>query len=394
MISAFVIYFFKRDKIAIELSMGAFFSLGIGPCTLFLLKGKKWNWLINLLPFMVITSVSLISYFLLPSFFRSYLVLIHDHILVVSALSCIFYGIYGYLYVIKNELSFINDSIIVTYIVLVFSCAFFFGVAFLEPNQVFDVDYIYMNYCLFFLGVVLANELKNTLGLKRQVEEVSLEFDSDIKSDEFLQFKQEERVSLINDLMVNYSYANTRTVKYLRRSVNQMHFISMNNLTEHISDKSSGSIEDLYCDKTEVLIETEELVSEENIVKDAYEEIVDSEEKIVELGRESIIRQKLFEDLIDTKLYLASNLTLAKLSEILQISKKELSEYFKNSNSLSYRQYLNRLKIEHAVTIIKERNKDTTVEELTVLCGFNTRLSFYRAFVHIYGFPPSALLNE
>nr|WP_255669548.1 AraC family transcriptional regulator [Myroides oncorhynchi] len=107
-----------------------------------------------------------------------------------------------------------------------------------------------------------------------------------------------------------------------------------------------------------------------------------------------VIRQKLFEQLIESKLYLNVDLTLQKLSEVLEIDKKELSEYFKESNSISFRQYINRLRVEYAVGLIKEKNKDVTVEELTSFCGFNNRLSFYRAFVQVYGFPPSALLSK
>ncbi|WP_413512168.1 helix-turn-helix domain-containing protein [Myroides odoratus] len=102
----------------------------------------------------------------------------------------------------------------------------------------------------------------------------------------------------------------------------------------------------------------------------------------------------LYKEVIDTKLFLQSNLTLTDLSNKIRTDKAKLIHYFKQSASLNFKQYINRLKIEYAITIIGEREKDITVEELTVICGFNTRLSFYRAFVYFYGFAPSALLED
>lgn len=102
----------------------------------------------------------------------------------------------------------------------------------------------------------------------------------------------------------------------------------------------------------------------------------------------------LYKEVIDTKLFLQSNLTLADLSDQINTDKNKLIHYFKQSASLNFKQYINRLKIEYAITVIEEREKDVTVEELTIICGFNTRLSFYRAFVYFYGFAPSALLED
>lgn len=108
----------------------------------------------------------------------------------------------------------------------------------------------------------------------------------------------------------------------------------------------------------------------------------------------TLVKQALFTKVIETGLFLDNNLTLFKVAELTQIDKNKLHDYFKKSESSSFKQYINRLKVEYAINVIREKEKDITVEELTVVCGFNTRLSFYRAFVYFYGFPPSELLND
>ena len=115
---------------------------------------------------------------------------------------------------------------------------------------------------------------------------------------------------------------------------------------------------------------------------------------IMTVAEVKALQKLLYTHVIDTKLFLDANLTLSKVVNLLKVDKSKLTGYFKHSASLSFKQYINRLRIEYAITIIRERERDVTVEELTFLCGFNSRLSFYRAFVYFYGFAPSALLKR
>lgn len=107
-----------------------------------------------------------------------------------------------------------------------------------------------------------------------------------------------------------------------------------------------------------------------------------------------VLQNLLYVQVIDKQLFLDSTVTLTEVANILKVDKNKLIAYFKYSASSSFKLYINRLRVEHAFNIIREREKDITVEELTFLCGFNTRLSFYRAFVYFYGFAPSELLKN
>ncbi len=105
------------------------------------------------------------------------------------------------------------------------------------------------------------------------------------------------------------------------------------------------------------------------------------------------IRIILSKELIDSRLFLNPTLNLDQLAEVVEVPKSDLMRFFKASTSFTFKQYINRLKVEYAILLISEGEESYTVEELSLLCGFNTRLSFYRAFVNVYGFAPSEILS-
>ncbi|SER12518.1 helix-turn-helix domain-containing protein [Myroides profundi] len=325
-IFAFLVYFIKRDKIALNFSFGAFLGLTIGPLLLLLLKDKESKIYYHFLPLIVFSLVDVISFFFVPSFYCWYLPFLDDILFATVALSCIIYGSYGYLYVVREELSFEHNSIVISYIVLLFSCAFFFGLLFFKSPKVLDIDYVYMIYCFFLIGVALLTELNVALNCRQQ-------------------------------------NANPRVLdprEYLIKGEGKQ--VVWSEFVQELPDEHREN-------KKEV-------------------EHTEKQERI------DVIRQKLSKNLIETKLYLEPNLTIDQVATVIRISKKELTDYFKKGNSTNFRKYINRLKVEYAVNLIQEKNKDITVEELAFYCGFNTRLSFYRAFVQWYGFPPSALLDK
>ncbi|MDM1044523.1 helix-turn-helix transcriptional regulator [Myroides sp. 1354] len=109
--------------------------------------------------------------------------------------------------------------------------------------------------------------------------------------------------------------------------------------------------------------------------------------------KSAVIREVISEKLIESRLFLNPTLNLDQLADLVQVPKSDLTRFFKESQAITFKQYINRLKVEYAILLIREREESYTVEELSLLCGFNTRLSFYRAFVDVYGFAPSEILT-
>lgn len=139
---------------------------------------------------------------------------------------------------------------------------------------------------------------------------------------------------------------------------------------------------------------TNAYLKKESVRLKPKENIVAVTSAIATVAEVKALQALLYTHVIDTKLFLEANLTLSKVVNLLKVDKNKLRDYFKHSASVNFKQYINRLRIEYAITIIRNRERDVTVEELSFLCGFNSRLSFYRAFVYFYGFAPSALLKR
>lgn len=327
-ITAFIVYFVKRDEVSLDFSLGAFFALAIGPLLLLLLKEKKSRLIIHFIPIIILFGFNTWCSFYSPNLYNSYLPYVDQILFLGVVLSCSIYGGYGYIYMVRKELNFVDNSMFFCYTALVLSCAFFFGVLFFRSRDAFDIDYGYMIYCLSLMLVACLNEFRR--------------------------------------------YWSIVYLTPIRSELANMNFFIL----------ALGS-------EQELLEEVDTIDKTPLVNKDVAEQ-----KEIYRMEKHNKIRSELFSKLILSELYLQSDLTLLKLTKVVDIERSELADYFKNSSASSFRQYVNRLKVEHAINLINQMNKDITVEELTVFCGFNTRLSFYRAFVHVYGFPPSSILNN
>lgn len=333
-ILSFVVFLIKWKVNLSNVSLGAIFSLPTGVLLLHFQKTKKESLAKHGVIYVVGTIVFLVSALVIGVLFPEYTDVFNQTLLFSVILSCVGYGSYGYLNYIKREVEFKSNEVGVSYIVLLFSCAFFFSIMFfIRSKELFDGDYIFMIYSLCVVLIALFYE-STTLYLKKDREK---ELEQELVSIQKMQLVLEE--------------------------------------------------ESLIVKEEPILVLTDEVVIE------SEEEEVKTEVELSESERHEI-RNILYINLIENKLFLDTEITLVKFSNLVNIEKRKLQEYFKASESLTFKQYINRLKVEHAISIIHEREKDVTVEELTELCGFNNRLSFYRAFVNVYGFAPSELLGE
>lgn len=327
---SFVVFLVKKKMGLYEVPLGILFSIMIGPFLLLLLREDIKKSYLNFVFVICIELFGLGGYFLLQAFYPGYLGYLHQTLILAVIISCICYASYGYLYFINHHMRYKTNEVIIFYIVLLFSCSFFFGIVFFKRDQkIFDSDYIFMVYSLCVVIVALLNELKQVYYTDRLVSAESLKTNSQL---------------VLVDVEQNLG------------------------LKEIVFEEISIQEKDvIYVEETSTAL-TDEVRDE--------------------------IRQLLYKKIIENQLFLDPELTLTEASVILGIDKKTLLSYFRQSESLSFKQYINRLKVEYSVFLILEKEKDITVEELTTACGFNTRISFYRAFVNVYGFAPSELLTE
>lgn len=128
------------------------------------------------------------------------------------------------------------------------------------------------------------------------------------------------------------------------------------------------------------------------ITVDAHEEMpnddvheVQSEEKAFY----GIIEQKL-EALCEKKqLYLEPDLTRETLCSRLSIGRTYLSLYL-SSRGLSFYKYINTLRVEYAVSLMRE-NPEMPVREVCRLSGFRSQTTFRKVFQDVLGCKPSEM---
>ncbi|UVD79097.1 AraC family transcriptional regulator [Myroides albus] len=98
---------------------------------------------------------------------------------------------------------------------------------------------------------------------------------------------------------------------------------------------------------------------------------------------------KIIDLLENKKIYLDRNLSIGKLSMMTKISRHHLSQYFNIVHESNFNNVINRYRIKHAQSLIKNDSFDMSINDLYFECGFNSRVSFFRSFKSVVGISPS-----
>lgn len=102
-------------------------------------------------------------------------------------------------------------------------------------------------------------------------------------------------------------------------------------------------------------------------------------------------RNTLLDDLQKLLAYLdenySDNITLAQAASYLHFSTSHFSKTFTKLTGTHFVTYLNRIRVEHAATLIK--NSPQKMTEIALSCGFNNIRTFNRVFKDITGYTPS-----
>jgi AraC-like DNA-binding protein len=94
------------------------------------------------------------------------------------------------------------------------------------------------------------------------------------------------------------------------------------------------------------------------------------------------LKEKL-EDLMDTqKLYLNHELRLDDIANMLNISRHHASQVINENFNMSFYDYINTYRIEEAKNKLCNNFKKSSesISDIAYQCGFNNRVSFYKAF--------------
>ena len=97
--------------------------------------------------------------------------------------------------------------------------------------------------------------------------------------------------------------------------------------------------------------------------------------------------------IVENRLFLNSKISREDILRATGVGKNTLVPLIKKyAGSVNLNEYINRLRLEHAVRLLRD-NRVYTVDYIAEASGFNSRSTFYRVFQNIYGMTPSQYLD-
>ena len=95
------------------------------------------------------------------------------------------------------------------------------------------------------------------------------------------------------------------------------------------------------------------------------------------------------EQLVITKqLYLTPNLKIGDVAKVTGICRTYISTYINQTKGMSFSDYINGLRVEHAKSLLSQNTDNTKIATLATRSGFSSEQSFYRNFHKFTGMKP------
>lgn len=121
---------------------------------------------------------------------------------------------------------------------------------------------------------------------------------------------------------------------------------------------------------------------------------VDSMDKKYTIPRASLSAECTLEyrnkvnQFIQTRGFLNTDLNREKLCKMLDIPSNHLSIFLKEEFGKNFNGFVNQLRLSYAAKQLKLQDLTYNMEDLSFICGFNSRASFYRNFLEEFGCSP------
>ncbi|KQM69289.1 hypothetical protein ASE74_04555 [Pedobacter sp. Leaf216] len=90
----------------------------------------------------------------------------------------------------------------------------------------------------------------------------------------------------------------------------------------------------------------------------------------------------------ENQIHLDSSISIDKVANLLGISAHYTSQLFSRIHNESFINFINRLRIDHACSLLTN-SKDKTIDEIIFMCGFGSKATFNRVFKNLKGSTPS-----
>ncbi|MEQ9375657.1 MAG: helix-turn-helix domain-containing protein [Imperialibacter sp.] len=109
----------------------------------------------------------------------------------------------------------------------------------------------------------------------------------------------------------------------------------------------------------------------------------------------SVIKEKIISSFERDKAYLESNLTLARLGELIEEKPHRISQTLSELVRESFNDFTNRFRVEHAKEmLVKDEFRHYKIEAIALESGFNNKVTFSKAFTKFTAQKPSVYRNS
>ena len=133
-----------------------------------------------------------------------------------------------------------------------------------------------------------------------------------------------------------------------------------------------------------------------NFLKDTVSDVVENDMKTLSsVSDEEITPQKKTLNRVTrylTQNFHLSTISLSEVSQIHNMSYHHLSRLFNKEFKISFSHYLNKIRIEAAVKLL--RNKTLSINQISYMCGFQDAGYFCKVFKKICGVAPAEFRNR
>lgn len=109
------------------------------------------------------------------------------------------------------------------------------------------------------------------------------------------------------------------------------------------------------------------------------------------------LKQKLEERMVTNKPYLNHELRLDDIADLLDVSRHHASQVINAHFNMGFYDYINAYRIEEAKNKLCSSSLETSsqsISDIVYLCGFNNRVSFYKAFKKFTHTTPTEFLDK
>lgn len=106
-----------------------------------------------------------------------------------------------------------------------------------------------------------------------------------------------------------------------------------------------------------------------------------------------ILLQKL-QNAVNKKVFLRDDISLVELASRLGTNRTYLSDLVHVNYNMSFSDFINKLRIEEGMKLMREKNGDVMIRELYKELGFTSSTTFFRSFKKVTGMTTGQWINK